>query len=409
MFQFAIPPALLAAFVATAFVSSTADAQVLALKSPTKSSPSARVPDEDAVRAWALSFEDALRRRSSDECAELLDSAALLERASKGIPATEKVKRNFHEGAREALNAESGLVSSAVATISAGGTVRWLGATEEGTERTALFRLTRADASAPEYLEFVLAAHGERGAIAVDFESSADAVPYSRVLRRWMLALVADAGRSLPERIAGQDREFAKAGHTFETIDMAFEAGRNADALAAWATLPKALRQDPSVVLSRLRAAFASGASTFDTVLAEVRAAGVDDTAVDLLAIDVAMATNRPVSALNAIDALAAKSARDPYLDALRGSILRDLGRRDEARAACRRAIGADPTLEEAYWTLLGIAIEQRQFDEALTHLIALDQRFEIDWRGLTDSPAYAAFLESKPGSRWRAKFASGR
>jgi hypothetical protein len=65
--------------------------------------------------------------------------------------------------------------------------------------------------------------------------------------------------------------------------------------------------------------------------------------------------------------------------------------------------------IEDAHWTLLGLAIQGQRNEEALGLLMALDERFTIDWRGLESSPAYAAFLESKPGSRWRAKVAGGR
>lgn len=403
--------AYLTAFLAV--LASTAPAQILALKEPSKSRPTAtaaaRAPTDDAARALALSFEDAVRRGARDECLELFDTATMLERASKGIPATEKVKKHFRDGSREWWTADAGVVGSAIATVAGGGSLRWLHLAERGGERTAVFRLARADASAPEYLELVLASRGDKAAIAVDAWSSTDAVAHSRVLRRWLLALVADAGRTLPERIAGDDRAFALAGRTFETIDSAFAAGRNVDALAAWGTLPEALRRDPSVVLSRLRAALAAGTETFDATLAEVRASGAVDGSVELLAIDVAIATNRPALALEALDALARTGLPDPYIHALRGSILRDLGRAEEARAACRRALDADPRLEDAYWTLLGLAIEGQRYEEALALLTRMDEHFEVDWRDVARSPAYAAFLDSKPGSRWRAKFASGR
>jgi Flp pilus assembly protein TadD len=402
---------LIPSFVAV--LVTAAPAQILALRDPPKPRPSsssvAHPPSDGAARTLALSFEDAVKRGARDECFALFDHAAMLERASKGIPATEKVKKHFRAGAGESWTADSGLVGSVLATVAGGGALRWLHVVEKDGASTAVFRLTRADTSAPEYIELVLAPHGDKGAIVVDVHSSTDAVSHARVLRRWLLALVADAGRSLPERLAGEDRAFALAGSTFESIDQAFEAGRNADALAAWATLPEALRLDPSVVLSRLRAAFASGTAAFDTALAEVRAAGRADPSIELLAIDVAMATNRPARALDALDALAQGTAVDPYLDALRGSILRDLGRREEARTASRRALEGDPRLEEAYWTLLGLAIEGERHDEALALLLRMDEHFEVDWRELAGSPAYAAFLDSKPGSRWRAKFASGR
>jgi len=390
-----------------------APAQILVLKEPpqphSSSASALRPPSDEAARALALSFEDAVKRGARDECFALFDHGALLEHASKGIPATEKVKKHFRAGSRAAWESEAGLVRSALSTVAGGGTLRWLHVVEKDGECTAVFRLTRADSSAPEYVELVLAPRGDKAAIAVDARSSTDAVSHARVLRRWLLALVADAGRSLPERIAGEDRAFALAGKTFEKIDQAFEAGRNADALATWATLPEALRLDPSVVLSRLRAAFAAGAAAFDAVLFEVRAAGHADPSTELLAIDVAIATNRPALALDALDALSHARTLDPYLDALRGSILRDLGRVEEARAASRRALESDPRIEEAYWTLLGLAIQGERHDEALSLLTRMDEHFEVDWREVSRSPAYAAFLESKPGSRWRAKFAAGR
>lgn len=395
-------------------LASDAEAQILVLKDPIRShaSPStrsARAPSDDAVRAFALSFEDAIRRGARDEALALFDHAALVDRATKSIPATEKVKKAFREGARQAWSSDAGPVGSVLAAVAGGGTLRWLRNGDQDGERTVVFRLTRADASAPEYLEIVLAPRGDKSATAVDANSSADGASHAHVLRRWLLALVADAGRTLPERIAGEDRAFALAGRTFETIDLAFESGRSQDALNAWGQLSEDVRRDPAVVLARLRAALAAGTQYFDAALAQVREAKDPNTNVELFAVDVAMATNRPTDALVAIDELVGAGTVDPYLDALRGSILRDLDRDEEARSACRRAVSADPQLEEGYWTLLGLAIEDARHEEALTILTSMDERFEIDWRGLADSPAYQAFLESKPGSRWRAKVAARR
>lgn len=390
-----------------------AHAQILALKNPPKprvnSTTVARQPSFEAARALALSFEDAVEHGWRDEAFALFDLDALLERASKSVPATNKVEKHFRDGASAAWTSDAGVVGVALATVASGGRLRWLHVAERDGESAAVFRLERADATAPEYVELVLAPRGEKAAIAVDVRTSSDGVAHSRVLRRWLLALVADAGRTLPSRIAGEDRAFAQAGRTFESIDRAFEGGRNADALAAWSTLPEELRLDPSVVLARLRAAFAAGTTAFDQALGEVRAAGRTDAGTELLAIDVAMATNRPSLALEALDNLARVAPKDAYLDALRGSILRELGHGDEARAACRLALETDPTLADAYWTLLGLAIENERYEEAASLITRMDRHFEIDWREVASSPSYAQFLESKPGARWRAQLASSR
>ncbi|MBL8861490.1 MAG: hypothetical protein JNK02_05705 [Planctomycetes bacterium] len=403
--RLALPLALLA-------LAAVAPAQILAIQHKPRASAgasSARAPSEDAVRAFALSFEDALRRGAREEAFALFDHEALLERASKGVPATVAVRRHFLQGAHAAWNGDAGPVGAALGAAARGGHVRWLASGERDGERSVTFRIVRSDAAAPEYLELLLLRRGERGATCADVISSTDGVSHARVLRRWLLALVADAGRKLSERIAGEDRAFALAGRTFEAIDLSFEAGRCADALAAWSTLDPALARDPSVVLTRLRAALAAGSATFDAALAEARATGGVQTPVELLAVDVATATNRPEHALLALDRLASAGPADPFLDALRGNVLRELGRGDAARAACRRALEADPELEEGWWTLLALEIESRRHEDALSVIRAMDARFEIDWRAVAQSPAYRAFLDSKPGARWRATVATKR
>ena len=163
-----LPPFVLALLALAA----PAGAQILALKepsrAPTSATRSARAPSADTARAFALTFEDAVRRGARDEVASLFDHAALLERATKGIPATEKVKKSFRDGARASWEGGAGLVSSAIATTAAGGTLRWLRLDAREGETTAVFRLTRADAAAPEYLELVLAPRGEKSAVAVN-------------------------------------------------------------------------------------------------------------------------------------------------------------------------------------------------------------------------------------------------
>jgi tetratricopeptide (TPR) repeat protein len=408
-------PALAIALAVTPCLLSAAPApaQILVLKESPKqtvsrSSPSA-LPSVDAARALALSFEDAVRRGARDEAFAAIDFEALMQRASDGVPTTDKVKRTFRDGARAAWSGDAGIVPSLVAAVTAGGSFSWLRSSEKDGVSTALFRLVHADASAPEYVELILDPRGTKAAIAVDVSTSAEGVSHARTLRRWLLALVADAGRSLPLRIAGEDRAFALAGKTFEAIDLAFEQGRNADALAAWATLPAELRTDPSVLLSRLRVALAAGGEAFSQALHEARRVRPGDARLELIAIDGAISANCYQDALESIALAETGLGGDPYLLALRGSILRTLGRDDDARKACRAAIDADAGLEDAHWTLLAIAVDAQRFDEALAVLTRMDERFEIDWKELANAPAYRAFLDSAVGARWRAKLAVKR
>ncbi len=400
--------AIALAVTPTLLLAAPAPAQILVLKesprqSVSRSSTNAR-PTDEAARALALSFEDAVRRGARDEAFAAIDLEALLARASEGVPMTDKVKRTFRDGARASWSGASGIVPSLLAAVAIGGCFDWLRLKEHDGVCTAYYRLVHADASAPEYIELILDPRGAKAAIAVDVSTSAEGVSHARTLRRWLLALVADAGRALPLRIAGEDRAFALAGKTFEAIDKAFEQGRNADALAAWATLPAELRADPSVLLARLRAALAAGGDAFAQALNEARSARPGDARLELLAIDGAINANCPQEALAAIAAAEAGLGGDPYLLALRGSIYRSLGRDEDARTACRAAIEAEAGLEDAHWTLLAIAVDAQRFDEALAILTRMDERFEIDWRELSSAPAYRAFLESNPGSRWRAK-----
>ncbi len=404
-----LPLALVVSAFLAVLAAAPATAQIQNLRGPAKSRAADAAPSDQDCRRIALTFEDAVRYLDMESAQSVFDVEALLERANHGIPTTDSVRETFQLGARAGLLGESGILPGVFATVQAGGNLRYLRLGDRDGARSAVFRLVHADGSAPEYVELLIAATSGGAPRAVDLWTSAEGIAHSRTLRRWLLALVADAGRKLPSRIAGEDRLFATHARTLERVSDAFAQGRNADALAAWLELPDALRRDSSLVLWRLRAALAAGPEAFATAIAEARRARPRDASVELLAVDAALLWNRPEEALKAIAAAEDALGGDPYLRSQRGAVLRGMGQLDRAREECRRALELEPNLEDAHWTLLAISVLQQKHEETLALLTRMSERFEIDWTGMRTSSAFAAFLDSPQGARWRTRVAGAR
>ena len=59
------------------------------------------------------------------------------------------------------------------------------------------------------------------------------------------------------------------------------------------------------------------------------------------------------------------------------------------------RAIAAEPTLEDPYWTLVQISLDEKKFDETARLLTRIEKTFGLTLGDLTDVDVYAEFVKS--------------
>jgi predicted Zn-dependent protease len=192
-------------------------------------------------------------------------------------------------------------------------------------------------------------------------------------------------------------------------IEEAFQNGANQKALELWTKLPEPVQGHSALILARLRAARASSEQDLAAAITAARARRPGDPSTELAAYDAFELARNHDEARHCLDAIEAAVGGDPYIDWLRAQQLYAAGDLSAASAACRKALEREPSLEEAWWTLAAISLETRAYDETLAALAKLNASFEIDWKDLETTPAYAEFFKSPQGARFRAQLKAKR
>jgi hypothetical protein len=361
-------------------------------------------PTAREAERFGLAFEEAIRVRDVVEAESHVDWSAIQAKATNGIPAYEKVRNEFRAAADEDLRGKSGLVSGTIATVEAGGTCRFLRVVERGGDVRALFRIAHADGGMPEYVAFVLETDDEGAAVAVDVDVVSDGGLVSARLRRYFMGLAAGATKNLAEKLRGADKVRASHLKDLEAVEDGFREGQNAQALEKLKMLPQEMRDAVDVVLLNLNVARSVSDEAFRAALGDARARLPHNASVELIALDHFVLTNAHDEAHRALKEVALAIGGDPYLDWIDATIFEAAGDMESARAACTRAVTADPMLEDAWWTLLSLAVRVERYTEAASILEKMASRFEIDWNAFDLAPAYEDFLASVPGRAWHAK-----
>ncbi|MEJ7639603.1 MAG: hypothetical protein WKF75_16915, partial [Singulisphaera sp.] len=158
---------------------------------------------------------------------------------------------------------------------------------------------------------------------------------------------------------------------------------------------------DKNLLLLRLQAAPNLGDEEYTAVIEDFRKYHPDDPCLDILSIDTSILKKDYAKALASIDRLDKAVGGDPYLDSLRANVYLDGQKPDAARQAARRALEREPTLIDAYWSLVAISLKEREFAETLELLNAIGEKFDIVFEDLGTMPEYAEFVETPQYQQW--------
>ncbi len=187
-------------------------------------------------------------------------------------------------------------------------------------------------------------------------------------------------------------------------------AERPHEALRAFGGLPAELRKEKWILILRLNAAIKSDdEDEYISALSDFRKVFPSETWIEFLSVDYYLEKKEFDQALAAIDSQAAAIGGDPYLDVMRANALLSADRTEDALKAVRTAMNADPTLQDAHWTLLEIRLQQKDFREALNCMKDIDSRFVCDWAGMEQNLQYAEFIKSPQYAEWLAHRANKR
>jgi hypothetical protein len=358
------------------------------------------VTDEEC-RAFAAAIEDAVRMGDAAAFNALIDWDAALGAATAGIKAPEGSRKGFIQGVKRSMGQEQGLVPQIVATVKGGGSYKFLHVGAKDKRKTALFRLVMPDSDGVNYHDFVLARSPDGKVRAADAYIFLSGELISRTMRRMYIPAAAQDSHGLLDRLLGTEQVFMKNFPKFQKMTTEVRSGRPAEALKVFQEFPPELKKDKNILMVRLQAAQAVNDAEYSKAIEDLRAAHPDDACIDMISIDYYLLRKDYPQALACIDRLDKAVGGDPYVNVMRSGIHTDEKRYDLARRDAQEAIAEEPTLQDAYWNLMTISLQEHNFADTVAQLNQLEERFHIPFGDMTQLPVFAEFVKSPEYRAW--------
>ncbi|MGH9887907.1 MAG: hypothetical protein ACREBE_20410, partial [bacterium] len=178
-------------------------------------------------------------------------------------------------------------------------------------------------------------------------------------------------------------------------------ANQPAQALKAWQQLPPSLQGSKNLLIQRVNLARLVGEAEYNEAVGAFSRAFPSDPSLDLIQVDVFMSKKQYPQAMAAIERIARTVGGDPYLDFLRGNVLYVMKDFAKSRAALAAAIATEPTLLGPWWTLVTMAVEEKNHDETARLLTVLEKERGVEMGDLLGVEIYAEFAKSEAYKKW--------
>jgi tetratricopeptide (TPR) repeat protein len=359
-------------------------------------------PSEAEQLAYAKSVVTAFEAKDRQAFNDAIDWKSIHDIAAAGLNMSEKEIHDLVASMRLSADNDRGFASSLIANASKGGSFHFLGPRQRQGRTVLLFRMAfPLGRGGIAYFEFVPRRFPDGKVRAADIYVYMAGEYLSDAFRRIMLPVIAERSRNIFDKLVVGEQDYLKDLPEVARAGGLVNQGKPAEAMAIYKTLRPGTLKDKTVLVGRLRAAQALGEKECLAVLEEFEKRFPKDPCLDLISIDAFLLKNDIPGALNAVDRLDLSVGGDPYLDVLRASYHDALGDLNSAAECARRAIEREPTLVEAYLTLLELLIKQEKYDEALARMKELREKFDVPLDDIDQREEYAGFVKSPQYAKW--------
>ena len=375
---------------------------------PATPAPALKNVGQPPTKAEAIKFAEKLAKAVQAEdngaVTRVIRLDSLAARLVSDMKLSKEERDGFMDGANQAL--EKGVFTKQiVGIIEAGGSYDFLHLRMVDGQPRPLFRLISPE-GALNYHEFMLV-RNQAGQIEVeDVYFYGTGEPVSQTIRQLVIPLLTD--KNFMKTFGRKELDTLK---TMRTISKSNRNGEFQAAIDAYHTLPKEKQELKPMMLMVMVALSQLGDESDADYLATMekfRKLFPNDPAMDLISIDYFYLKGETDKGIEAIRRLNKAIGGDPYLDVFRGNLLIEAKQYDKARQAIEKAIKDEPSLKNAYWSRIALALAEKNHADTLTWLKAIVKAFNYELGGLDESPAYAEFVKSpqyKAFEKWNAEY----
>lgn len=367
---------------------------------PREELPGGEMPSMEEATELAQQIEAAMAVGDDSVMNKTVDWNLVCSRSIAGIDAPKDMQIEYRTGLLKGITDKGGLPKQVAQQVLQGGSYRLMDVRQKDGEIRALFRLLLPEAGVNYHDLLLVRDNGGRARVG-DIYVFLSAEDLSTTFRRFYVAMLAENDRSLLEKLSGKTAELANHMDEFQAMGTRIRTGQFREALDIYESLPEVLKTEKAVLILRYQAAVGVGSAETIQAVREFKKHYPDDACIDFLSIDLHASTGDFDQALECVDQVEKSVGDDPYLNVLRASCLVAAKRYEAAKQAANAAVEAEPDLIQAYWTLVTISLETKDFEEVTRLLDRIAANFEIEFYDLTQVPEYAEYVKSPEYEKW--------
>lgn len=352
---------------------------------------------EEEAREFAGKLERAFLAQDYEAFETLIDWEAIVARSTCMIPASKEAIREFNESAKSTKS----IFLRTLSNDDPESTFRLVKIQERQGAAWATFRSTGTE-GLRDYFGFLLTSiDGSTTATEVYRYSQGQTISQGLQsgARIAFVNVLSESAEVVDPRLA----EYVRHRQTVVKMMMYMQQRQPHQALAAYDSLPPTLRKDKFLLLVRHRVATSLGGEPLALACRDLQEAYPNDPCIDFLMLRRWLEEGQTDKALAAIDRIDHAVGGDPYLNTLRANILVHSGQSQEARRRAELAVRELPDMADPYWSMVDVALLEKDHRLLSEMLVALQHRFHVDLSPVPLSPIYAEFLDSGPGREWLA------
>ena len=329
---------------------------------------------------------------------QALDIEAILTTAVQGLDTKPEIERAFKDGVRGPIDVSPHLAEA----TKSGGQYALLRMRSSAFGRPqALFRLITKD-GAVNYHEYALKKLPTGAVKAIDFYVFTNGEWATETVHRgWLLAAGESSVTSQVKRLAGVESDFIRSLPLIQEMNRLQAAQQYNQALAAWRKLPLSLQTQKNLLLQRVNLARLAGEAEYNEAVGAFSRTFPSDPALDLIQVDVFLSRKQFAQAIAAMERIKRTIGGDPYLDFLQGNVLFEMKDFAKSRAALLAATAAEPTLVGPWWSLVTLAVEEKNHEETARLLTVLEKERGVAMGDLQGVDVYAEFVKTDAYRKW--------
>ena len=362
--------------------------------------PTLRPVSDPAAEAFLRDFRGAVAGGDADAISASFDWTALTRRSMAGLGVRASAVESYAE-AMERGGRSTGVVYNLMGVKRGESRLSYLGPETVDGQRWHTFRMLMAEGGF-EHLRLLLSADAQGRARVVDFRPLTQGELASATIRRVLLPVLGSDSDAVLGRLVGKDQAYVQHISELQAALKLGQSGRWAESLAALEALPPELKSERWVLHHRVQVAGMVDDAAYQAAIAELGTRYPEHPSTAVHLIDGHLMAGRYDEALAAVGVVEARSVPDPYLDVIRASILMVAERYAEAGAALDRAVAAEPSLEEAHWGRVSLALSTADLPQVTEGLWHLHRTFGVQLQ-LEGVPDYAEYVASPEYPRFLA------